>query len=326
MNDKRTLEQRLASAFAVAPADGFDSTDRRIAALTAHPDASRRPRPWRPLRVGLALAAAFIVLAGAAAGAMHLLDRVATGSPAWDRGVEIGQRQVHGDYAVTLARGYADINQVVLGLSVERVGEGGLVDAGFVPELTDPAGVILAPGAAPSIGANDTTGQAEMLNFAPTTSSDGDYTLRLGIAGKGEQPDLAWTFRFKLPAPAGALVHVAQTQTTVEASIAVGDVRLSPTMITASIHLEPSDREASGWAAMGYVKHDDQTIDIGWGVSRGPGDLDQTAGTNAGVDDVGGAWTLVITELVGERPDGTQVRLAGPWEFTFSAPRPPDGT
>jgi hypothetical protein len=324
VNDNIALEHRLASAFAVAPADGFASTDRRIAALTAHPDASRRPRRWRRLRVGLLLAAAFIVLAGAAAGAMHLLDRVATGTPgtavAWDQGVEIGQRQVHGDYAVTLARGYADINQVVLAVSVERVGEGGHLDAGFVTELTDPAGVILAPGPAPTLGANDATGQAEMLTFAPTTSSDGDYTLRLGIAGESEQPDMAWTFRFKLPVPAGAVVRVAQTKATDNGSVDLGEVRLGPTMITASIHLEPSDQEASGWAAIGYFKHGDQTIAIDWGTRRGPSDLDQTAGTYAGTGDPAGAWTLVITELVGERPDGTQVRLEGPWEFTFSAP------
>jgi len=324
VNDNGSLEHRLASAFAMAPADGFASTDRRIAAVTAHPDVSGRPRRWRQLRVGLALAAAFIVLAGAAAGAMHLLDRVATGTPgiavAWDQGVEIGQRQVHGDYAGPLARGYSDINQVVLALSVQQAAGGGgaRVDAGFVPELTDPAGVILAPGGAPSLGAHDATGQAEMLTFAPTTSSEGEYTLRLGIAGKGAQPDMAWTFQFNLPAPAGAVVHVAQTKSTDNGSVDLGDVRLSPTMISASLHLEPADREASGWSAIGYFKHGDQTIAIDWGVRRGPSDLDQTAGTYAGVEKVGGAWTLVITELVGERPDGTQVRLEGPWEFTFS--------
>ena len=185
---------------------------------------------------------------------------------AWDRGVEIGQRQVHGDIAVTLARGYADINQVVLGVSVDRVGEGGRPDVGFVTELTDPAGVILGSGPAPTLGANDATGLAEMLNFAPTTSSDGDYTLRLGIVGEGEQPDMAWTFQFQLPAPAGAVVHVAQTKATDNGAVDLGEVRLSPTLITASIHLAPSDQEASGWAAFGYFKHGDQTVDIDWGV------------------------------------------------------------
>ncbi len=323
MNDDWSLEHRLVSAWAVAPADGFVSTDRRIAALTAHPEASRPPRRWRALRLVLALAAASIVLAGAAAGAMRLLDLVATATPgtavAWDQGVQINQRQAHGDYAVTLARGYADINQVVLGVSVERVGGGSRLDVGFEPDLRDPAGVILARASGVSFGANDANGQAEMLNFAPTTSSDGDYTLRLGIAGEG-QPDMAWTFRFRLPAPAGAVVRVAQTQATDEGSVDLGEVRLSPTMITASIHLEPSDRTASGWAAIGYFKHRDQTIDIDWGVRRGPSDLDQTAGTYAGTGDPAGAWTLVITELAGERPDGTQVRLEGPWEFTFSVP------
>ena len=97
-------------------------------------------------------------------------------------------------------------------------------------------------------------------------------------------------------------------------------MRLSLTMISASIHLEPSDREASGWSAVGYFTHGDQTIAMDWGGRRGPSDLDQTAGIYAGTGDPAGAWTLVITELVGERPDGTQVRLEGPWESTFSAP------
>ena len=324
MNGNETLEHRLASAWALAPADGFASTDRRIAALLAHQEAARAPRRWRTLRVALVLAAGLLVLAGAAAGAMRLLDLVATATPgtavAWDQGVEINQRQVHDGYAVTLARGYADINQVVLGVSVARAGDSQRLDRGFVTELRDPAGVVLGPVGAMRFGANDAKGLAEMLTFGPATSNDGEYTLRLGMAGEGEQSDMAWTFKFALPAPAGAVVHVAQTKTTHEASIAVGDVRLSPTMISAAIHLEPTDREASGWSAIGSFRHGDQTIAIDWGANRGPSDLDQTAGTYSGTGDPAGEWTLVITELVGQRPDGTQVRLEGPWEFAFSAP------
>ena len=324
MNGNGSLEQRLASAWALAPADGFASTDRRIAALLAHQEAARAPRRWRTLRVALVLAAALLVLAGAGAVAMRLLDLVATATPgtavAWDQGVEINQRQVHDGYAVTLARGYADINQVVLGVSVERAGDSQRLDRGFVTELRDPAGVVLGPAGGVGFGANDAKGLAEMLTFGPATSNDGEYTLRLGMAGEGEQQDMAWTFKFALPAPAGAVVHVAQTQTTSEASITVDDVRLSPTMISAEIHLEPTDREASGWSAIGSFKHGDQTIAIDWGVNRGPSDLDQTAGTYSGTGDPAGEWTLVITELVGQRPDGTQVRLEGPWEFAFSAP------
>ena len=258
MNDNMALEHRLASAYALVPADGFASTDRRIAALTAHPEAARPTRRWRTVRVVLALAAALLVLAGAAAGAMRLLDLVATATPgmavAWDQGVEINQRQVHDGYAVTLARGYADINQVVLGVSVERTGVRERLDLGFVTELRDPAGVILRPANGVSFGANNANGQAEMLTFAPTTSSAGEYTLRLGITGEGEQADMAWTFRFALPTPIGAVVQVAQTQTTDQASVDLGEVRLSPTLITAAIHLEPTDRDALGWAAFGLLQ------------------------------------------------------------------------
>jgi hypothetical protein len=321
MNDDQSVEQRLASAYAVVPGQGFVSTDRRIGALTAVA-ASRRPWRRRPLRVALPLAAAFVVLAGAAVGGMHLLDLLATGTPgtavAWDKGVAIGQRQEHGNYVVTLARGYADLNQVVLGVSVERVDKGAVRDAGFVLELRDPAWVVLAPGAVPALGANQTNVQAEMISFAPTTSSDGEYTLRFGIAADGGKSDMPLTFRFKLPAPAGAIAHVDQTLTADGGSVGVADVRLSPTMITASIHLEPSDREASAWAAIGYFKHGDETVRIDWGTRTGPSDMDQTAGTYAGIAEPAGAWTLVITEIVGDRSDGTQVRLQGPWEFSFT--------
>ncbi len=320
MNDGRQLERRLASAYAVVPADGFASTDRRIAALVAVADASRPPRRWRGLRLVLAVAAAFVVLAGAAVGAIRLLDYVATATPgtavAWDQGVELNERQVHGDYAVTLARGYADVNQVVLGVSVERIAGAGQVDIGLEPELRDPAGVILSPSPAPSVGANEGASQAELLTFAPTTSSDGDYTLRLRISEGGRTTDTAWTFRFALPAPAGAVVNVDQTQASDQGSVELGEVRLSPTMISASLHLEPSDQAASGWGAIGYFKHGDRITEIAWGS----GDLDEIAGTVEGTDDPAGAWTLVVTELVGERPDDTQVRLQGPWTFAFSVP------
>ncbi|OGO59150.1 MAG: hypothetical protein A2V85_07250 [Chloroflexi bacterium RBG_16_72_14] len=324
MNDGTSLEHRLASAYAVVPADGFAFTDRRVAALTAVTDAPRR-LPWRRLRVGLALAAALVLLAGAAAAAINLLDRVMSATPgtavAWDQGVEIGQRQVHGDYAVTLARGYVDVNRVVLAVSVERVDGTGPVDAGFVTELRDPAGVLLASGTGLSFGGTDDRGLAEVLAFAPPTSNDGEYALRLGLMTMGaSEPDMPWTFRFALPAPVGAVVRVDQTRETQAASVDLGEVRLGATMITASIHIEPSDREASGWAAMGYLEHGDATIDIDWGSIPGPSDLDLIAGTNAGTEDPAGAWMFVITELVGERPDDTQVRLQGPWEFPFSVP------
>lgn len=323
MNDEVALEHRLASTYAVAPTEGFTSIDHRIASLTKHPEALRWPRRWSRLHAGLALVTAFFILAGAAA-AMQLLDRVASGTPgtavAWDQGIDIGQSEVHGDFSVTLARGYADINQVVLGVLVERVDGGGHPDAALVSELTDPAGVILPTGLAPTLGANDASGQAEMLTFAPTTSSDGDYSLRLGIADEGEKPDMAWMFEFELPAPAGAGVRVAQTKTTENGSVDVRDVRLSPTMLTASMHIEPADPDAANWSAIGYFEHSGRTIAIDWGAKRGPSDLDQTAGTYAGVENAGGDWKLVITELVGERPDDTQTRLEGPWEFTFSVP------
>jgi hypothetical protein len=40
---------------------------------------------------------------------------------------------------------------------------------------------------------------------------------------------------------------------------------------------------------------------------------------DAGLDDPAGDWTFVIGEMVGDNAD-SQVRIGGPWEFSFSMP------
>ncbi|HEY5435538.1 MAG TPA: hypothetical protein VIK13_09920 [Candidatus Limnocylindrales bacterium] len=323
---QRDLQHRLVAAYAVDPPQGFSVVDKRLSSAMLGNETGR----WhlgRGPRVMLGLAVAFLLLAGVTAGAITVLDRIAGGTPgtqvAWDRGVEIGQREVHGDFAVALVRGYADINGVVLGLSVERAGRSSKGDVpGLALELRDPAGTVLPAGSVPALGALDEAPRVdEVVTFAPTTRSDGDYTLRLGFTPTGKDGDLPWSFRFQLPAPLGAVVHLDQAQVVDGTSIQVGTLRLSPTALTAAIHVDPAEADASAWGVVGSFRHGDTAVRIDWNT-LGSTDLDLTAGTYSGVDDAAGKWTLTVTELVGDRPDGSQVRLQGPWQFTFEVAAP----
>ena len=148
----------------------------------------RLPPPGSP--VPLALAAASVVLAGVTLAAVHLLDQVATSGDtgtalAWEPSIPIDQRQVHGDMAVTLARGYVDTGRVVLGLSSERAsgwGPTGMMNL----ELRDPAGVVLPAGGGPGFGGEggggliDTAGGSQPGALRAYTVT---YTARL-IAGR----------------------------------------------------------------------------------------------------------------------------------------------
>jgi hypothetical protein len=324
MNRSASIEERLAAAFAVEPRAGFGAVDVRIAAVAggAAQLAARRTRR-RLLRI-LLLAAALIVLAGATVGAMRLLDEVARATPgtslAWDRGVDIGQRAVSRGYAVTLVRGYADANQVVLGVSVEPLA--GVRNAGPVldPELRDSAGVVLDQGGGSSVGSGSPVESAEMLLFGPPTTTGDEYPLRLTLDVNGRAIGPPLTYHFTLPDAGGGSIDVGQSRATDAGVLTLDTVRISPTSIDASLHLEPSAMEASDWALIAHFNHGDLTIDVaeeGYDVAAVPR---LTASTVEGVDNPAGRWTLVVTELVGDQEDGAQVRLHGPWVFGFEVP------
>ncbi len=320
MIDARALEDRLAAAYAVLPADGFEAADRRVAALTTGAAAPPSRHRWRGLRLALAVAAALVVLAGATVAAVRLIELVASATPgtsvALDLGVEFNERQVHGDYAITLERGYADINQVFIALSIEQADGRGPVGVDMFADLTDPAGVSLPPGGTPGFGIVGANGTAEVYSFGPATAAEGDYTLRVTTGRDGP----AWTYRFRLPPPVGTVVDVAQVKDVAGTSIGVSEVWLSPTMARAWLDVDSPKHDVDDWWVAGYLRHDGQTMDFAW-ETRAPGqDADLIAGTVEGADPAEGEWTLVITELVGDQQDGTQVRLSGPWEFPFRVP------
>jgi hypothetical protein len=324
MNSTDRTEATLEHAFATAPAGGtFAAVDHRVAAAMAHPIAARTPFLGRRTRLPLALAAAFVVLAGATVAAVQLLDRVAssgdTGTAlAWERSIPIDQRQVHGDIAVTLARGYVDTSRVVLGLSIERVSGSGPAGLDGL-ELRDPAGVLLPAGGGPGFGGAAGGQTAEVYSFAPPTVTAGEYTLQAGVLESAPGAPGPWLFRFTLPEPAGVVVAGGSTAKVAAGSIDLGEVRIAPTMITAGIVLHPTDEESFGWAPVGSIRHGKDQFSIAWS-SSGASDTELRMGTAEGTDATSGTWTITVTELVGERPDQSQVRLQGPWVFTVEVP------
>jgi hypothetical protein len=319
MTDVRALEARLADAYAVAPPDGFGAVDRRVASLAAEADAPRPRRRWRGLRVALALAAALLLLAGATVAAVRLLEVLAGATPGTsvvlNKGVVLGERQVHGDYAITLERAYGDINRVVVVLSIERADRSGHVRVEMSPNLVDPAGHVLDRDGT-DVGATEGNAMAETFTFAPATSTEGDYTLQV-TTGR-DSP--VWTYAFRLPAPVGSIVEVGRTIHRSGAAVSVGEVRLSPTMISASIRVHSSEPDIADWATIGFLRHGDHTIEFALEHGSADDDEGSIVSTVEGADPASGEWTLTVTEMVGERFDETQVRLRGPWEFTFDVP------
>ncbi len=159
-----------------------------------------------------------------------------------------------------------------------------------------------------------------MLPFVASGTVAGEYTLRLGLRGPFAAIGPPLTYRFRLPDGGGASVRVGESQHTEAGVLTLDAVRLSPTSITASIHLKPSASEVSDWGPIGYFEHGDRTFDLAQGGGDGAQEPTWTESTVEGVDDPSGSWTLVVTELVGDGPDGTQARLQGPWTFAFEVP------
>jgi hypothetical protein len=294
-----------------------------MAAAMAPQIAPRRSLLRRRTRLPLALAAAFIVLAGATVAAVSLLDEAAdsgdTGTAlAWDRSIPINQRQVDGDMAVTLARGYVDTSRVVVGLSIERAGWGPTDVLGL--ELRDPAGVVLPAGGGPGFLAEGDAESALIYSFGPPTMTRGEYTLRAAIVGARPGDPGPWVFDFTLPEPAGVVANGGRTAEVASASIDLGEVRIAPTMITAAIVVRPTDGESFGWAPVGTIAREKDAFDIVWSSSSGASDTELLMGTDAGTDAASGTWTITVTELVGVRPNLSQIRLQGPWVFTVEIP------
>ncbi len=312
------LEARLERLFAVdMPAAVAAQADARVSEVAAAGGRSRR-RPALNFRRGLVLAVvATFGLAAAAIGALTLYERVAHLAPAgdrmaWERSVELDLSVETGGGTLTLARGYADANRVVLalGMSTQEV-----VSTG---ELRDAQGRSYAP--LGGFGYVELSGESVMLLswLAPEPLPPGEIELTLSP----HSAQAAWALAFTLPVEGGVTLASQLVMDVQGVSVALERFAVSPTAVIAELQLNGLDAERS-WATIGSVSHDGDASFTDGGIhsiEAADDPMHQTTIVTTGTDTPAGVWTLRIDEVVGFDANGDQVRMAGPWEFAITMP------
>lgn len=314
------LEARLERLFAMdMPAAVAAQVDARVSEVAAA-GARPRSRPALNLRRGLLLAVvATFGLAAAAIGALTLSERVAHLAPAgdrmaWERSVELDLSVETGGGTLTLARGYADANRVVLalGMSTQEVV---LVSTG---ELRDAQGRTYVP--LGGFGYVELSGESVMLLswLAPEPLPPGEIELTLSP----HSAPAAWALAFTLPVEGGVTLASQLVMDVQGVSVALERFAVSPTAVIAELQLDGLDAERS-WATIGKVSHDGDASFTDGGIhsiEAADDPMHQTTIVTTGTDTPAGVWTLRIDEVVAFDANGDQVRMAGPWEFAITVP------
>ena len=350
------METLLLRAVEVKPSsDALRWLDQRVAAIAARPVPTPR-LAFPSLRVifrPVVLIAAFVLLTGAVAAALGLLDRTveSSGVPGWrtayDRAEVLGIRQTDAGYTITLERAYGDLNQVMAFFTIESAAgleapaaTGGTLVNHFslnAADLHDPAGhgaivrtaiAEIEPGIAAAV-------EAFQFDAAPLA---GTYQLTISEIGYGaSEPGCvspcmddeiagSWQFEFQLPAPTGTVVSTDASDTVGSATLNLTELRVSPTMVTARIEMSVGSNAVATWSTPSVVvRHLDASYDVNSAASITAGDSGTGTGetiffTTAGTDQVAGTWEIQIPELSYQLDAGGEESLTGPWTFTVNAP------
>lgn len=329
MTTTDSLERRLQSIFAYpldAPEAGhIDARVHGLPDVAAGPARIRRGigrRIGRPVLLAAALA---LALAAVAIGSLTLLERVAHDAEgwgyqiAWDRGTPIGITVETESGELTIDRGYADANRVILALVYADL------DGPRAQRLTDAVGREYQPFGGP--GYTELTGEhAELVAWdAPEPIPAGDLAFTVS-SHDAVGPD-AWSAEFVLPVQGGATAFPGETVERDGTSVTLHSVSISPTAVHAEVTYLPPDEDRS-WVAADLsftLNGQDPFGSPAWGESllnEGNEAGRHILTMGVGTEGWSGEWTLRIGELVGFNRDGEgdQVRISGPWEFTFSVP------
>jgi hypothetical protein len=289
MTTSNEIETRLLRAVAFEPSeDGLRWLDQRVSQTVARPVALPRRGfsfPRLILRPVLVIAA-FLLLAGAVAGGMGLLDQLFQSSApgwrtAWDRAERLDLKQTDAGVTIALERAYADLNQVLVGFTVEGLeaapvtGHGEPYPIEWRAELRDPTGrtadqwSTTGTGTAitdPSLsavgnfweGAVTPVAGTWVLTFTAVGYNSGGFVSGECYVGNTdpacENPppnamvDGTWRFEFALPAPAGTVVSPNVSATQGQATLTLTELRITPTMISARIAMYVGDRPVAYWS------------------------------------------------------------------------------
>ena len=329
MTTTDSLERRLQRIFAyplnTAQAGHIDARVHGLPNGAVVPARSRRGIRRRLGRPALLAAALALALAAATIGSLTLLERVAYDAEgwgyqiAWDRGTPIGITVETKAGQLTIDRGYADANRVILALVYADV------DGPRATRLTDAAGREYRPFGGP--GYTELTGEhAELMAWdAPEPIPAGDLTFTVS-SYEAVGPD-AWSAEFVLPVQGGVTALPEETVEREGTTVTLHSVSISPTAVHAEVTYSPPDGDRSWVAAdLSFTLDGRNPFESpAWGESL-LDDADE-AGRHiltmgVGTEEWAGEWKLRIGELVGFNRDGEgeQVRISGPWEFTFSVP------
>jgi hypothetical protein len=345
-----------------------DETELRLRAeIVAEPPSLRRRGVFsrRTLLRPLALAAAFLLLTGTVVATMGLLDRTVetSGVPAWrtawERAEILNLRQTDAGVTIALERAYVDLNQVMVGFTVEglpSVPTSGAREPSpieWTAQLRDPAGRPAEEWATGFLARSvEETGLSAVLQTWDGTPAPVAGTWRLtvtavGHGGGGMQPgecsvgatepacvnppasamvEGSWRFEFALPKPAGTLASSAVSDTVGPATLTLTELRVTPTMVSGRLVLGVAGSTVAYWAPLeGSVRHDGEAHVMSLGSaldpSEGavPGD-DNTFGTLAGSDAPAGTWEVEIAGIRYSSGDGAEKELHGPWKLTVVVP------
>jgi hypothetical protein len=288
MTTRDEIETMLLQAVSVEPSSsGLLWLDQRVAAVAARPVELRRAGTpgLRFFLRPLALAAALLLLAGAVAAGLGLLDQAidSSGSPgwrvAWDRAEKLDLTATDAGVTITLERAYADLNQVLVGFTVAGLeapltSDGERAPLEWVAELTDPSGRTSQAWATTGTHMrSDVTGlSAVVQTWEGTLAPDaGTWVLSftsVGYFGGGLIPgqcyvgatdpecvspppsamvDGNWRFEFELPEPSGSVFSTAALASTGVATVKLTELRITPTAITARIALAVPGSTVLDW-------------------------------------------------------------------------------
>ena len=289
MTTSNEIETRLLRAVAFEPsADGLRWLDQRVARVASQPVAVPRRGFFIPrfvLRPVLVLAA-FLLLAGAVAGGMGLLDQLFQSSTpgwrtGWDRAERLDLSQTDAGVTITLERAYADRNLALVGFTVAGLDPAPVNEHGeaapleWRAELRDPngrsdqewatslGGSLIADANLSAVGniwegvVTPVAGTWE-LTFTSVGYNSGGFVSGECDASNTDPScvnrppnamvDGTWNFTFELPAPVGTVVtpHVSVAEG--GATLTLTQLRITPTMITSRIAMRVDGSSVADWS------------------------------------------------------------------------------
>ena len=345
------LERDLGMALAWEPSVAAAARmDRRVARAGAAVRLTPA-RPWsgRQVRLAVLLAAAGLALMGATL-VLSLLQQAAELMPGWrvayDRAEVLRLSQTAGGYTVTLERGYADANQLVLGFLVtgpdgetRAVPRGTVVDAAGRSFLETSGGDITdqLQNAAATIGSYQVPpGIGGEVTLTATFDELMPVTAEVVTAPTGP-----WTFHFRLPVHPATVVEPMRTVEAAGVPITLHRLQITPTTVRVQLDLDlarvrtaqwgrwsmdGSLRQGNGpaqaltWSAFppewtGQPKDRLQAI-----IEASEAGSVMTRQTVAGSTDPSGTWTVTVDRLVGSDGQGQSTVVTGPWTFEVRVP------